>query len=264
MVPSALAYERMEKILDGISTYLLRGQYKKNGIMTIFNIRQARIMELAASTLNGNAEDLIYSSDGKGSSVDSMSINSSAQLSKYSHENTDVDGSQEAGKRKKKRLEKIHKRYTQSNTYKLSKLYSTLEVGTDDYYHDGYNYNGKRIKCNGSYPYKHKEIKDEYGNKYIDTKEIKIGGRKGALLYLNQPYESKWSNVDTENVFEFDNCKWTIDGSLEQYQVKNRYDETEKWTNESEMEKVLCYKIDNKYHFYDEKIQDITQYVNKL
>lgn len=190
-------YYRAVKILENLGTYLLRGQYKQNNIMTIFNIRNAAITELPVSSVQGNAEDLIYSSTS------------------YDDNNTSLNARPD-----------------------LSLFKST----------------GKKEKITNY-------------QKYKDQKTTKINKLK-KTKFKNKNIYGEWALVDTEGVFVFNNKRFKISDKCNQYQGKLILVSGRKKDKEYEyrydMDKILCY-IDldsNTYYFYDEKINDVTNFVS--
>ena len=103
------SYYTAERILDTLATYLLRGQYKENGIMTTFDIRNAKIKEIPISNVTGNAFDLLYSV-GSDSERKNKIVNATTELIAYGKPD--------------KRIKK------KSKNNKLNKIYSTKEVST--------------------------------------------------------------------------------------------------------------------------------------
>lgn len=67
----------------------------------------------------------------------------------------------------------------------------------------------------------------------------------------------QWCIVDTENRFEFDGVVYCIDERLECYKVSNTANDTEDWTNESEMDSILCVKDGDHVLFYDQNVEPI-------
>lgn len=101
-------YKAME-LLEKCSTYLLKGQYKKNNIMTIFDIRNAVTKELPLSSVKGNANDLVY---GETNCEDeSGAINASTKLSSRLQLPT------------KKKKETNYQKYKKQKSYKINQLY---------------------------------------------------------------------------------------------------------------------------------------------
>src|SRR5690606_32264330 len=163
--------------------------------------------------------------------VQSQTINASDKLSRYEYKNKPSN----------------IKKYKKSNSYKISRFYSTPEINTYKIKEKTYVDENKK---------KH-VLKNVFGEAIVEDVKVTIGGHKG-FINVNENYFSDWVYVDTDNKFIFDNKAFCIDKELEQYKVKE--------DNQCEMEKVLCYYLVEKkeYRFFDENIEDICKYVNKL
>lgn len=79
-------------------------------------------------------------------------------------------------------------------------------------------------------------------------------------------WPASWCNVDIYNKFTFDK-EYHIDSSVDSYKVENmpveEKDGMNYWTNEAEMETILCVIVDGEIHFYDENIDRIdTKYIH--
>jgi hypothetical protein len=231
------SYYNSEDLLERCATFLLRGQYKQNNIMTIFNIRNAQVNEIPVSLANGNAQDLMYSDNGNLDDIQNQTINASPTLTSYEKKNTT----------------KNKKRFKKSNTYKLTKLYSTKPIKTYKISQVFYKDKDK----------KKKPLKNAWGENIYDAVEVTIRGNKGII---DGNYIGEWVYVDVSNEFSFNGLKFKINQSLKQYDVKKSSLENDYFTNESEMDKILCYYlIDyNKYHFFDENIDEITEFVTQV
>lgn len=102
-------YYRAVKILENLGTYLLRGQYKENNIMTLFNIRTTAITELPVSSVQGNAEDLIYSSTNYDENNTSLNARPDLSLSKSTGEKEKVTNYQKYKEQKTTKINKLKK-----------------------------------------------------------------------------------------------------------------------------------------------------------
>lgn len=72
---------------------------------------------------------------------------------------------------------------------------------------------------------------------------------------------ARWCAVDIYNRFTFDK-EYQIDSSVESYKVENMPEEEEDgtmnyWTNQAEMETILCVIVDGELQFFDENIERI-------
>ncbi|MDH6674416.1 hypothetical protein M2277_005108 [Paenibacillus sp. LBL] len=67
----------------------------------------------------------------------------------------------------------------------------------------------------------------------------------------------QWCIVDIENYFVFEGEKYCIDERLESYKVSNTPSDTDDWTNESEMDSILCVKEGETLRFFDQNVEPI-------
>lgn len=129
------------------------------------------------------------------------------------------------------------KKWHKTKTYKLSNIYS-------------YTYD-KDIK-----------VWDWFKEDWIEYKSP-LNTYVKRLIDPNKPKVVKWCLVDTENVFEFNNKKFTISNNIKNYQVRNKVvysdGKLNNFTNECDMEQVLSFYIphEDKYYFFDENINRI-------
>lgn len=230
------SYENARQLLENCATYLLKGQFKKGNIMTLYNIRRAVVMEIPASCTSSNAEDLMY---GLSEGDKEIIVTASPQLTNGGFEVDIQNLSQVNIERSEKREKKKITKYKQSKSFRLEKLYTTREINTyrikQVFYKDA---EGKR-----------KPMKNVMNQPVFDAVPHKIG-QKGMIDY-SKPYTSKWCVVDTDNEFVFMDKRYQIDGNVEQYSVGE--------DNQCQMDKILCYYIphEDKFLFFDQDIYQI-------
>lgn len=139
-------------------------------------------------------------------------------------------------------------RWQETNAYKLSLLHSC-----DDKYE--YVTNDEIIE----YKVGAEELEAFLKNTPKFERDIKAKkilthkGRKG-IIDKGVKYISDYVYVDNTNKFIFNESKFEIDNSLEQYKVINE---------KSQMDSIICYYIadKDKYYFFDQNINEITDYV---
>jgi hypothetical protein len=233
------SYKNAEQLLENCATYLLLGQYEKNNIMTIYNIRQAQIKEIPASLSDNNAEDLMYSVNSSEENIEKHLTSSTEIL--Y---NTYMVDKQQLTvgelERQDKKIKKQTQRYKQTKSCKLRGLESTPIVRT---YRMVQQFN---IDDSG----KKKPMKNVFGQAIFDVEYMNIGGRVG-LIDESNAYQSKWCTVDTENRFRFEGFIYEINNCLLQYQPdENQY---------YKMEKILVIPRNERLYFFDENIDEISE-----
>jgi hypothetical protein len=130
------------------------------------------------------------------------------------------------------------KRWHKSKTYKINNLYS-------------YTY-GKTEK-----------VWDWLKQDWVEYKPTFNLNIK-RLIDPSKPYVAKWCLVDIDNNFKFNDKNFIISNDLIVYKVKNKSvyinNELNNFTNEAEMEQILCFYIPykDKYYFFDENIDKIS------
>jgi hypothetical protein len=236
-----------KKMLFDLSSYLLKGEntnqlsYKKS--------KSVKLREIPVSNVkNQSIKDLLYS--GRKENMD---------FGEYEDEFVSVDqhfidyeeqlvDEMYSFKKTKTQIEK----WENTSTHKLNKLRSS---------YDKYKY----VTDNKVITYKFDNKEDL--QKFLDNtpkftnsiKPKKILVHKGhrGLIEKTDNYTAAWVNVDTDNIFKFLGDTYKISDELSQYQLNN---------DTYLMTSVLCYYIKNKdeYHFFDQNIEEITNYVVKI
>jgi hypothetical protein len=238
------SYESARAILENCATYLLRGQYAENNIMTIFNIRKAQTMEIPASTANSNAEDLMYATSNFDDN-EQKSLTAGTDRIYNSDVRDDQYLSASELNRRHKREKKRRKRFKSTSGFRLEKLHSTPELNTyrvrQQFEKDG---NGAFIRNEG----KKIPLKNVFGQPIFDAEYVTIGGRVGLIDEKNI-YQSSWCTVDTDNKFWYNNDRFEIDRDIEQYQVLK--------DNKCQMDKILAIPVRDGIYFFDEHIQEV-------
>lgn len=202
-----MSYEYSERILENCATYLLRGQYKENNILNIDQIRKYQTYEIPASASDSNSEDLIYAT-GFSPESSEKHLTATPELwynTEVDREKTSLSVSQ-VNKTNKKRVRQ-RKRFKQTRSFRMEKLYSTPSVRT---------YRLEQILVEDENK-KKKPFKNVFGQLVYQVVYQEIGGQKGMI---DDSSITKWCLVDTENCFSFDGQTYRIDESVEQYKVE--------------------------------------------
>jgi hypothetical protein len=74
---------------------------------------------------------------------------------------------------------------------------------------------------------------------------------------LNNCVSAKWSSVDTENKFVYEDMKYIIDKSIKQYKVLSKAGDAADWTNEALMTRILVVDDGEEIHYFDENMSGI-------
>lgn len=241
-----LSYETAEHILENLATYLLLGEYKENNIMTPHQIKECHDREIQASNSDSNAEDLIYGTSGQIDDNVVHTISASSELVRSEVTKDPQMLSEREIEKVEKKKAKARKRYKDSKTYRMEKMYGTRPVRT---------YRLKRV-YDVDESGKKKAAKNVFGQPIWDVEYITIGGKTG-LIDPDKPYKWSWATVDTDGNFSFLGVKYTID-------MKENPQYTVGEDNKCQMDKVLCYQVDGKNYFFDQDIKELTKGIKQV
>lgn len=222
-----------------IGTYLLHGE-KDTNVLSYKKNKSIKRREIPTSSVkNQSIEDYLYSgiTEELESGEYSDSFTSVNQHFIDEYEKLLIDELYTY-----KKTETQTKQWQDTNTYKQNMIYSC---------EDKYKY----ITDERVYPVKY-EDKDKYNKFSNNIKPIKVlvhNGRKG-LIDKTKPYINEGIYVDNTNTFKFNNQTFVINNSLESYRVIDE---------KSEMVSINCFYVphEDKYHFFDEKVNNITNFV---
>jgi hypothetical protein len=240
--------DKVKMLLDRCGTFLLMGQFK-NG-MIIDDGRKGKVInniEIPVSNTSSEIEDLFYSSGADEEYTEQSEGNNIIWDNEVILGNIDLDENKEKESNKKKRVayfNMIKKIYKQDDIdrpvlYKLKNI--------DIYNSDPQGLSEEEVKKWRGKPFKNIHNENLY--------EVRRRIYKGYEGYVDKsrPYIWEWSVVNTDNMFEFNGQKWKIDKGVKEYMCNP--------DNQCEMDKILCYKQDENYYFFDQKINNISKYV---
>lgn len=252
--PVKLNYEDKTKmLLDRCATFLLLDDNKNYNINSDRKRKNIYNNEILLSSMPDDVNDAIYS-------VDADEITQTPKRSSSIQANEILSGNKDYMKHEnihKKRLNKIERRYKDSYQYKIKNLYTTEDKKIKILY----KLKNKDIEYNIPNPaftekelliWQNKNFRNIFGENIYDYKTKTIKGKKG-LMNKNKPYIWKWCYVNTENEFMFNNQKYKIDNSLDQYQKKDIANKNLDY----EMDSILCYKQGNNQYYFDQRIDQI-------
>lgn len=248
------AYIKATKILEQCSTYLLLGQYKANGIMTIYNIRQARVKEIFAS-LTDNIDDMMYADSDLRDEDIHRSIKETNNNKLDSDYRSQFKMSSGDIMKKEKHEEKRRfgrKGYNKSNAYRMEKLTTTPSLNTYrvvplyEMTEDGKSF--KRDEKRNKIP-----VKNVFKQPVYDAVEYIIGGNKGIIDKDNK-YKIKWCIVDTDNIFWYNSQEFNISSDLDEYKVGK--------DNQCSMDRVMVIPTKEGLKFFNQNINEITDFVS--
>lgn len=94
-------------------------------------------------------------------------------------------------------------------------------------------------------------------------REIEIcKDKKHGVIDKSRSYSVEWVEVRKDMRFTFKDNQFRISAKARQYLYQNTITKFDDYRDKYKMTKVLCYEQDNKYHFYDENINNISEFVN--
>jgi hypothetical protein len=216
-----------KNILDRCATFILLADMRKNNILSKYKINSINQHEIQSPYEDDADNEDIVESDKENKSEEIV----------YTHS--------EFNNKEKKRSKQI-KKWRQSKTRKLHKLYTlpdlvTYRIKPISRYEVVVN-GEKQIVDDG------KTIRNAYRQAILDAEYITIGNQKG-IIDKSKPYTSEWCLVDTSNTFTFGGRLYQIDNKVKQYKVQA--------DNKSEMDKILCILVDGELIFFDQNIDAI-------
>jgi len=148
---------------------------------------------------------------------------------------------------------KVKKRYCESQSYKVEKLFKFDGFST---YH-WYKLKNKDVlgaKCPEDQKYadwKNKTYNNVHGEPVFEYRPCQIKSRTG-ILDPNKPYVSEWCYVWADNTFNYGGHIYTIDAQVSQYGST-----LEKFEEIFKMDKILVYEQENKMYFFDQSVNQI-------
>lgn len=246
-----ITFRGTRKMLMDCANYLLR-ETQEDGVLTrskldIINKRETPISNL----VNQSVYDFLYgdtlqNEDGSTYISEIESIDQDI-IEDYKYEIHNELESHLLSSELSDRDEK----WKDTTTYKLNMLYSTpdkyIEVGDDNVitYDLKKNDKGEWV---AEYP--------KFDGSTINFSKLIIHNSRKGIIPLDSHYTSHWAYVDTNNEFVFMDESYKIHKNCTQYQVGQ--------DNESEMDHILCFYVEetDKYYFYDENIEEITNFVS--
>lgn len=250
--------DKVKYFLDRCSDFLL---YKNTGehLPSLEKQENMDKFEVPLSSSGHNVGDFLYSSNDAAIDNDKYKY---VKISTVDTLNVDISNEEEVLKNPTinkwdvKRIKKNN--FKNTNAYKINKLYTK----EDKYINkkvilknrDVFDSLPSNISEEDAQKWMNKNLRNYYGENVVDYKKTKIKGYKG-IIDKDTKYISSWVYVDTENKFSFNEKSFLIDSKLPQYVVKE--------DNQCEMEKVLCYYLQERdeYRFFDENINDISKFI---
>lgn len=204
-----------KSILDRCATFILLADMRKNNILSKYKI----------NSINQNEIHMISDDDDENQEM--------VDLEKEDHSEPIIHTYSEIKKNEQK-VERQIKKWRNSKTRKLHKLYTLPDLVT---------YRIKPKKDDND-----KVIKNVYGQSVLDAEYTTIGNQKG-LIDKSKPYVSEWCLVDTNNDFSFNGKNYKVDKKVKQYKVEK--------DNQSQMDKILCILVNDELHFFDQNIDEV-------
>jgi hypothetical protein len=256
--------DKSKGFLNRCADFLLLGELDRNGILSSHKIKNIRGKEIPISSTAKNTQELVY-----GQSTDNDQHITQKSHINFMHNNEIIMGNIDPDaqiKYHKKREDIIKKRYTQSQQYKIKKLFSTSDKVSKvyakitngelaDIVSDGKPRN-KELNEQELVKWRNRPFKNIYGENVYNLKDKIYSGNKG-YIDRDKPYLSKWCYVNNDNIFTFYDCKYRIDRQLEQYRVGE--------DNQSEQDMILVFEQFGKQYYFDMKIVEIKdKYISRL
>jgi len=249
------------RLLNDCANYLIKDT-NGGATLTPRKIEQVRMRELTLSSLRGSerAHDSLDQNDGvRGDNARHAAQGDAGdrfQRAIYHLKKQEQDRQRQASQSQRKR-------YVQSRAWRMAKLYSTPK--TTAYVVD--------------------QVGDErnvFGRPVVDVRAVIVGGHKG-IVGIRQPYIAQWCVIDTEGCFTFQGTGYIISPKLKRYRVFDKWDGSvaaerraayggskppslhdvsspaADWTNRAVMDRILCFRIEERSYFFDQNINKINK-----
>ncbi|WP_135546943.1 hypothetical protein [Paenibacillus cymbidii] len=249
------------RLLSDCANYLIKDT---NGGTTLTprKIEQVRMRELTLSSLRSSdqASDSFGDNDGVHADNARHAAQGDAgdrfQRSIYHLRKQEQDRQRHASQNQRRR-------YVQSRAWRMAKLYSTPKTTT--YVVDQVG-----------------EERNVFSQPVVDVRTVTVGGHKG-IVGIRQPYVAQWCVIDTEGCFTFHGTRYTISPKLRRYRVSDKWNGSvaaerraayggskppslhdvsspaADWTNRAVMDRILCFRIDERSYFFDQNINKINK-----
>ena len=109
--------------------------------------------------------------------------------------------------------------------------------------------NSRTKKLDNIYSYDNENTVEEWicEKKIVVTPRLKV--KYNRIINIEIPFDSKWCTVSVDGSFEFDNKNWLV--SSKQYKCNPLMD------TGFVQDKILCYKQNNEYYFFDMMIDQV-------
>jgi hypothetical protein len=227
--------DKVKALLDRCGTFILIGEFRQGMLLTEEKKSAIYSKEIPLSCTGDNVQDIVFGTDTDAEDYTVTALGDGIQA--VDVENVDNDKTigawdkkkvKETYKRKKAKHLKINALYSTPTVYRTTVYKMTNQDNLDSThiyapeFPEGCSLS--EIITKEDKEWKRKPFTNAHKENVYGVKQQAYGGNIGIIDY-NAPYKYQWCLVDTEGVFEFEDRKYKIDNTVNQYAprlVKNR------------------------------------------
>lgn len=222
--------DKVKSLLDRCGTFILIGEFRRGMLLTEEKKESIYSNEIPLSCTGDNVQDLVFGNDADAEDYTTTALGDGIQT--VNIENLEENNSigawdkkkvKETYKRKKARHLKINALYSTPTVYRTTVYKMTNQDNLDSThiyapeFPEGCSLG--EIITKEDKEWKRKPFTNVHKENVYGVKQQAYGGNVGIIDY-NAPYKYQWCIVDTNGVFEFEDRKYKIDATVNQYAPK--------------------------------------------